>query len=304
MENKNSYFIAGLFFCIVLAMLTFFVLYMNIKGNEGETRYYYIETKELPNGIKNDSQVRFIGVPAGIVKDIYFSDPKSATIEIKMSLKKDLPIKQDSVAVVEVQGISGIAYINISKGSDSAEVFSPNDKPIIKMGQGLLAKIGDSAINLGSRIDASLSKIDRALSDENLNNLSNSIASLNTILSNLAKVFNEQNSNNINKLLENSVTISNRVSAIKFEELNKNAADFLNIAKKSAKSFEDTQTLLMSKLSSGEYDFKSFLTPTLSATNDTLLQLDSLIMELKNTLFRLEDNPYEFFFKDTSGDKK
>lgn len=301
MESRSSYFVAGLFFCLTLGLLVFFLLYMNISGNKSENRYYYIETKELPNGIKKDSQVRFIGVPAGFVNDIYFSDPKTATIEIKMSIKKDLPIKKDSLAVVEVQGISGIAYINIGKGSNNSGVFNENEKAVIKMGEGLLAKIGNSAISLSENIEQSIARIELLLSNENINNIALILNSINKFTSTLT---NEQNLNNINGTLKNLNLISENISKLNYEPLISNINSFLLGAQKSTKTFEMSQIELLKKLKSGEYDFKSVLAPTLQNTNDTLIELQSLIYEIKNTLFRLEDNPYEFFFKDRRGDEK
>ncbi|ANE35584.1 lipid asymmetry ABC transporter MlaABCDEF, periplasmic component MlaD [Campylobacter iguaniorum] len=301
MESRSSYFVAGLFFCLTLGLLVFFLLYMNINGNKSENRYYYIETKELPNGIKKDSQVRFIGVLAGFVNDIYFSDPKTATIEIKMSIKKDLPIKKDSLAVVEVQGISGIAYINIDKGSNESETFNENEKAVIKMGESLLAKIGNSAISLSENIAQSIARIELLLSNENINNIALALNSINKFTSTLA---NEQNLNSINATLKNLNLISDNISKLNFEPLIGNINSFLLGAQKSTQTFEISQAQLLKKLQSGEYDFKSVLSPTLQNTNDTLMELQSLIYEIKNTLFRLEDNPYEFFFKDRKGDEK
>ncbi|CUU76428.1 putative ABC transport system periplasmic substrate-binding protein [Campylobacter hyointestinalis] len=300
MESKSSYFIAGAFFCIVMIFAVVFLLFMNKNGNAEEYRSYYIQTKELPNGIKKDAQVRFIGVPAGIVKDIYFSDPKTATIEIKLSIKKDLPIKKDSVAVVEIQGISGIASINISKGSTEARTFAADEKPVIFMEQGLLAKIGDNAVNVSHRLNLTLSKFGELLSDENIKALSQTLDSINKFSSFLNS---KENLEHIKTILSSTNKTASALSKIKFEELANQLNAFLVDANRQAKLLEQTQKLLAKKIESGEYDFKSIISPTLQNTNDTLSELNGLIAEIQNTLFRLEDNPYEFFFKDT-GDKK
>ncbi|KAB0612077.1 MlaD family protein [Campylobacter hyointestinalis] len=300
MESKSSYFIAGAFFCIVMIFVVVFLLFMNKNGNADEYRSYYIQTKELPNGIKKDAQVRFIGVPAGIVKDIYFSDPKTATIEIKLSIKKDLPIKKDSVAVVEIQGISGIASINISKGSPEARTFAADEKPVIFMEQGLLAKIGDNAVNVSHRLNLTLSKFGELLSDKNIKALSQTLDSINKFSSFLNS---KENIEHIKTILSSTNKTASALSKIKFEELANQLNAFLVDANRQAKLLEQTQMLLAKKIESGEYDFKSIISPTLQNTNDTLSELNGLIAEIQNTLFRLEDNPYEFFFKDT-GDKK
>ena len=164
MENKNSYFISGLFFCLVLGFIGVFLLFMQGYDNR-DLRDYYIVTKELPNGLKKDSEVRFVGVPAGYVKDIYFKDPSLAIIEIRLSLSDDLPIKTDSKAIVERSGISGIAHINITKGSDKAMVFDKKERPQIEIGEGLLDKIGTKTAHLTDSLDKIANKMIKYNSD-------------------------------------------------------------------------------------------------------------------------------------------
>lgn len=298
MENRNSYFIVGLFFCIVLVFAIFFVLFMKSNGNKDEYTDYYIETKELPSGIKKDSQVKFIGVPVGIVQDIYFSDPKTATIELKIMVKKGLPIKKDSMAIVEIQGITGLANINITKGSIN---FNPNEKKVIKMGQGILERFSDRAEDLSKKITSSLSKINTLLSDENLNNISSTLKDLNRFSSNLAS---DENIRKINETISNTNKIISNLNKENLKELISDMKLFLNKATILVESLKDFQDILAKKANDGQFDFKSIVSPTLQNTDDTLNEIINAANEFKNMLFRLENNPYEFFFKDNSKDKK
>ena len=53
---------------ICVAALTAFMWWMLTKTDRSESyRSYYIHTKELPVGIKENSEVKFIGVNAGII---------------------------------------------------------------------------------------------------------------------------------------------------------------------------------------------------------------------------------------------
>lgn len=299
MESKNSYFIAGLFFCVAFVCIAVFVLFMNISGKKDENRDYYIQTKELPRGVKKDTQVMFLGVPAGFVEKVYFSDQKSATIEIKMSIKKDLPISKDSTATVEIQGISGLSNINITKGS--GVLFDPNEKAIIKMGEGLLDKIGSSAKNIGDRLEHNLKKIDDILNEENAKKLSVAVQNIGDFAN---KIANEKNANNVNEILSNLVQASQNMKKIDFNELSKSLNTLLANTNQTILGFNKLQDNLNKKIELGEYDFKQTLSTPIDNLNQTLLDLKTLINEINNALFRLEDNPYEFFFKDASGEKK
>lgn len=286
MENKNSYFIAGLFFCLVVGFIGLFLLFMQ-GYNSKETRDYYIVTKELPNGVKKDTEVRFIGIPIGHVKDIYFSDPSSATIEICLSVDANLPIKVDSQAIVERSGISGIAHINITKGSDSARIFNKNERAQISLGEGLLDKIGSRTANLAVSLDKIANKIDLVLKDENLDKLLNSIDRLNAFMNTIAS---DDNLIKINEFISNSHSITQDIKSA-------NLAQVIANLDKTINDIDVAWNNIDKRIQDGQIDFKSMLSPTLNSAQQSIDNLNDLLLQIKNNLNNLEDNPYEFFFK-------
>lgn len=286
MENKNSYFIAGLFFCLVLGFIGVFLLFMQGYDNKA-SRDYYIVTKELPNGIKKDSEVRFIGVPVGYVKDIYFQDPKLAIIEIRLSLSDDLPIKTDSKAIVERSGISGIAHINITKGSDEAMVFDKKERAQIEIGEGLLDKIGTKTANLAESLDRIANKIDVSLKQENLDKLVNSIDRLNSLMSVIGS---SENLGKIDNIISN-------IDMITYDLNSANLPKVINNLDKTISNIDATWVNIDNRIKDGQIDFKSILNPTLNATIESIENLNDLLTQIKNNLNNLEDNPYEFLFK-------
>lgn len=286
MENKNSYFIAGLFFCLVVGFIGIFLLFMQ-GYNSKETRDYYIVTKELPNGIKKDGEVRFIGVPVGHIRDIYFSDPRSATIEIWLSIDDNLPIKTDSQAIVERSGISGIAHINITKGSDTARVFNKNERAQISLDEGLLDKIGSRTANLTVSLDKIASKIDEALRQENLDKLINSINKINSLMNVIAS---DKNLDKIDGIIDNLHVVSQDLKRANLDRLAANLD----------KAISDINTAwnnIDKRINSGQIDFKTMLAPTINSAQQSIDELNDLAEQIKNNLNNLEDNPYEFFFK-------
>ena len=141
-------------------------------------RSYFIKTTSLPSGIKRDSTVKFIGVDAGTVKDIRFADEKEALIELELSVRKDLPIKKDSTASAQIQGITGIGYLNISRGSANSPLFSKNEKAYIGLEAGFFDKIGDRAEYLTKNLESTFKNINKFLSDENAAKFSSILVSV------------------------------------------------------------------------------------------------------------------------------
>lgn len=286
MENKNSYFIAGLFFCLVVGFIGIFLLFMQ-GYNSKETRDYYIVTKELPNGLKKDGEVRFIGVPVGHIRDIYFSDPHSATIEIWLSIDDNLPIKTDSQAIVERSGISGIAYINITKGSDTARIFNKNERAQISLGEGLLDKIGSRTANLTVSLDKIASKIDEALRQENLDKLLNSINKINSLMNVIAS---DKNLDKIDVIIDNLYIVSQDLKSANLDRLAANLDQGISDINTAWNNIDE-------RINSGQIDFKTMLAPTIKSVQQSIDELNDLAEQIKNNLNNLEDNPYEFFFK-------
>lgn len=288
MENRNSYTIVGLFVMLIGAFLGIFMWWMLTRTEANETyRSYFIHTKELPVGIKEGADVKFIGVNAGIVKKIDFIDMKNAIIEIELSIKDKLPISKDSIAKVESQGISGISFINITQGS--GEIFNENEKkPIISLDKALLDKIGKKAEVISDQVSETIYKINMLLSNQNIDKI-------NKILTNL-ETFSEKL--NDKKMTKNIYTAIDEF--IKFQKTMDNSAKKFN---NFIDNLNKTQNKISARIDNGDFNIREILNPTLSDAQTTLNEFNKALIEFESALFRLEDNPYEFFFKDT-GDTK
>ncbi|ASM37636.1 lipid asymmetry ABC transporter MlaABCDEF, periplasmic component MlaD [Campylobacter sputorum bv. paraureolyticus LMG 11764] len=305
MENKNSYTIVGVFFVVCVFCISMFLLWMNARGNEDVYRSYYIQTQVLPNGIKDGSEVKFIGVPAGFVKRIYFSNLQNATIEIEVLVNDGLPIKKDSTAVVESQGITGISYINISKGSDEAESFKENEKAVIALTPGLIDKITSRADMLYENLINAFNSISLVLNDDNAKKINSILTTLNSSISNLGS------KENIEKL--NSIINSLNMIANNFENESSAMNGFFTRATKTVDSIDrliyninhtlaqlnTNQILIRQRIESDDYNLRSIAFPTLNQTTNTMIEFQDVLKEIKSMLFRLEDDPYKFFFKNT-----
>lgn len=288
MENRNSYTIVGLFVMLIGAFLGIFMWWMLTRTEANETyRSYFIHTKELPVGIKEGADVKFIGVNAGIVKKIDFIDMKNAIIEIELSIKDKLPISKDSVAKVESQGISGISFINITQGS--GEIFNENEKkPIISLDKALLDKIGKKAEVISDQVSETIYKINMLLSNQNIDKINKILTNFETF----SKKLNDE------KLTKNIYTAIDEF--IKFQKTMDNSAKKFN---NFIDNLNKTQNKISARIDNGDFNIREILNPTLSDAQTTLNEFNKALIEFESALFRLEDNPYEFFFKDT-GDTK
>ncbi|MBE9828788.1 MCE family protein [Campylobacter concisus] len=310
MENRNSYTIVGMFFMACLTAFAIFIWWMTSKNNtKVDFKEYYIHTTELPSGLKVDSTVKFIGVPAGSVSDINFVDDKNALINITMKIREDLPIKADSVASIEVQAISGVASINISRGSKD---FASGQKPILQLEESLFSKLGNNAENITLKINQTLDKVDNFFSPEN-------IAHVESVLKNIDKftqvLTDEDGLSEVDSIVKNVKNFTDTLNKTDTKELVKNLNRLISNANQvfvSANSaitgYNSLQELITKKAKDGEYDLRNTVGPLLREASDFLNGFDKTLREFRGALQRLEDNPYEFFFTNPvpndKGDKK
>ena len=310
MENRNSYTIVGMFFMACLTAFAIFIWWMTSKNNtKVDFKEYYIHTTELPSGLKVDSTVKFIGVPAGTVSNINFVDDKNALINITMKIREDLPIKADSIASIEVQAISGVASINISRGTKD---FKPGDKPILKLEESLLSKLGNNAENITLKINQTLDKVDGFFSAENISHIE-------SILRNIDKftqVLTDENGlSEVDSIVKNVKNFTDSLNKTDTKELAKNlnkliaSANSVFVSANSAvNGYSSLQDIVTQKVKNGEYDLRNTLSPLLREASEFLNGFDKTLREFRGALQRLEDNPYEFFFTNPvpndKGDKK
>ncbi|WP_107695195.1 MlaD family protein [Campylobacter concisus] len=310
MENRNSYTIVGMFFMACLTAFAIFIWWMTSKNNtKVDFKEYYIHTTELPSGLKVDSTVKFIGVPAGSVSDINFVDDKNALINITMKIREDLPIKADSVASIEVQAISGVASINISRGTKD---FASGQKPILQLEESLFSKLGNNAENITLKINQTLDKVDNFFSPEN-------IAHVESVLKNIDKftqvLTDEEGLSEVDSIVKNVKNFTDTLNKTDTKELVKNLNRLISNANQvfvSANSaitgYNSLQDLITKKAKDGEYDLRNTVGPLLREASDFLNGFDKTLREFRGALQRLEDNPYEFFFTNPvpndKGDKK
>ena len=310
MENRNSYTIVGMFFMACLTAFAIFIWWMTSKNNtKVDFKEYYIHTTELPSGLKVDSTVKFIGVPAGSVSDINFVDDKNALINITMKIREDLPIKADSVASIEVQAISGVASINISRGTKD---FASGQKPILQLEESLFSKLGNNAENITLKINQTLDKVDNFFSPEN-------IAHVESVLKNIDKftqvLTDEEGLSEVDSIVKNVKNFTDTLNKTDTKELAKNLNRLISNANQvfvSANSaitgYNSLQELITKKAKDGEYDLRNTVGPLLREASDFLNGFDKTLREFRGALQRLEDNPYEFFFTNPvpndKGDKK
>lgn len=163
METKANYAIVGFFTVAVLAAAFAFVFWMSQYGRNGPTAELIVRIPGSANGLSVGSPVRFNGIQIGSVRSLVIdaTDPEYSVAFTQVSA--DAPIYKSTKAILEVQGLTGSAYIELSGGA-------PGETNIIQeaLSKGTRAEISaeqSSVTNLLATADKILKKVDVAVGD-------------------------------------------------------------------------------------------------------------------------------------------
>ena len=121
METRANYVAVGAFVLLLLAGAVVALLWLARGQFNRESTYYDIYFTGSVTGLAQGSAVRYNGIQIGRVVEIRI-DPQN-TSQVRATIEVDQAatiIKSDAVASLEVQGLTGAAFIEITGGSQEA----------------------------------------------------------------------------------------------------------------------------------------------------------------------------------------
>lgn len=174
MENRASYFFVGLFVFGVFFAALVFMLWLGGYSKEESFDYYEIYTQESVAGLGVKAPVRLLGVEVGDVEDISIYSKDDLGVRILIKVQKDVPIKEDTLATLQLQGITGLKFVQLQGGSkNSPRLMAKNEGeiPVIKFKESFLAAIDRQSERIFSLVKTADDKSKELLSEKNLKNI-------------------------------------------------------------------------------------------------------------------------------------
>lgn len=190
MDDKVNYTLVGGFVLLLGALLVGGVLWLaaGLGGRQAETAYQAV-IEESVAGLSVDAPVKYMGVDVGKVARIEIDPQNSERVRLHFLVKRSTPIKQDSVAVLKAQGLTGIAYIEISGGSaGSPPLVAGADgvPPTIPFKPSLSARLENVLSNVLGNVDRVSNNLNEVFGADNQVALKSSLADIATLARSLA----------------------------------------------------------------------------------------------------------------------
>jgi len=170
-------------FVLVMGGLLIAVLLWLASGGAFSKSYdlYRAVIDESVSGLNLNAAVKYNGVDVGRVSEIRLDRENPERVLLVFAIEEGTPIKVDTVAVLKTQGLTGIAYVELSGGSAGAAplVAKPGeDHPVIQTKPSLSARLENVLTTVLAKLDSTSNNVNAILSEENRKAFSSALADI------------------------------------------------------------------------------------------------------------------------------
>jgi len=188
-ETRASYVAVGSFVLLVSAALIGFVLWIGKVQFDEVTDRYRILFSGAVSGLQVGSPVRYLGIPVGTVSDLRIDPDDPSRVRATVEVQDGTPIKTDSVAQLEFQGLTGGVFVQISPGSAGAPLLEDLPQPrIIPARPSSIAAVVDATPVLLENLVLLAEELRGLLDEENQRAVTATLTNLESISRDLAEV--------------------------------------------------------------------------------------------------------------------
>src|SRR5579872_1247805 len=124
MERNANYALVGLISTILLIAMIVFILWLTNFALSARYDTYDVLFRGPVSGLSRGGDVQFNGIKVGETQDIKLDPSDPNLVHAFVRVRSDTPVRQDSTASLEPQGITGVNYIQITAGTRA--------KPLLK----------------------------------------------------------------------------------------------------------------------------------------------------------------------------
>lgn len=188
METRTSYVMVGAFVLSLIAALMVFAVWLTQSGlKQDESQLYHIYFSGSVSGLQAGSVVRYQGISVGTVKKLEIAPNDVEKILVTISIPKKIEIKEDAEASLQLLGVTGGAYVQISGATQEAKRLEGKngELPVIKSTESSLSSLMEKAPELMDKLIQIADSANKVLSDENVEDLSKFVDNLAVISENL-----------------------------------------------------------------------------------------------------------------------
>ncbi len=320
-QSKVNYALVGLFVLLLGAALLGVVFWLTLSGENKIYDRYVVYVRESVAGLNPKATVSYRGVQVGRVHSIRLDPNDPDQVEVLLEIERGTPIRRDTIATLVTRGLTGVASVELSGGTQSPPLERENDQvyPVIRAGASLVARLDDAFNNILSNVNSLSHQLEQLLSKENLDSIEGILRNVNVITDAFS-----QRSTNIRQIVTNVETLTGEL-AKRAERLGKAVDQLANSlessgslssqvqsalsdfrvaaqsVRKTADTFNQTSKDLSGLATVGQTELQRLGRATEPELSALLLQANDLMTTLQRVFEMLEQNPRALIIGQPSG---
>ena len=181
METKANYVAVGAFVLACVIGLVVTIMWLAGAQYSQEYAYYQAYFKGPVTGLGQGTVTRYNGIEVGRITNLEFDPNDPQRVIVTLQVRPNLNIREDSVASIDSQGITGASFVEISGGTKNAPLLVAKEGqpyPVIKTKQSTFAQLAQTAPEVVAKLNVAASRINDLLNDDNRRAIANVLASL------------------------------------------------------------------------------------------------------------------------------
>jgi phospholipid/cholesterol/gamma-HCH transport system substrate-binding protein len=170
METRASNLVVGGFVVVLLIAAVGFIVWLSqVEVGAVLTRYYIYFTSDV-SGLSVGSPVNYRGIRVGQVTDIRIDPDNIERVRVEIEVSDAAQIRMDAFAQLQMQGITGVGFIQITGGTEAAPPLEPEAGMTVAVIPSMPSDIQEfltSAPELVSRLITVADRINDVINDDN-----------------------------------------------------------------------------------------------------------------------------------------
>lgn len=180
METRAHHLLIGSVVLVALAGVAAFAIWLAKIEIDREFDYYEAYFTGSVTGLTVGGDVRFNGIPVGTVEALSIDPDNPRRVRAVLNIQRGTPIRVDTLASLEYQGITGVVYVQLTGGSPNAPMLkaeAPEGQlPIISTRRSAIQELFEGAPELIARASMLVDSLNRLAGPENQRHFSTLLA--------------------------------------------------------------------------------------------------------------------------------
>lgn len=250
METRANYALIGAFTLAGFLGILAFLMWFAKLSLDRQFSYYAVNFPQV-SGLSVSSDVQFAGLSVGKVVKMELSDKGDGTVRVELEVREDTPVRTDSTASLEPQGVTGVYIVSISAGTPSMPLLreGATGVPEIQAGKSALQALTDQGPQIIDKLATVADQLTQLLGDENQTRVAHILDNVEKSSGNLDKAMAD-----VTKATDSIASAANNIAAFgdKVGGLSASAQATLSNADTALKKFTESAGKMDAALESGK----------------------------------------------------